>query len=249
MREKPLLLVVEDDRALSLGLEENLKFAGYDVIVASDGQTGIRRAESEQPDLIILDLMLPGLSGYEVCRRLRLAGASMPIVILTARQDEFDKLHGFELGADDYVTKPFSVKELLARVRTILLRGQRRIGGPTRYEFGNCLLDVESRTLRRHIRDRPRRFGKKPPADSDEGKWEEVILTRTEFDLLAYFCAHEGKALSREQILNDVWGTKYSGTQRSLDTFVASLRSKIEETPGNPRHIVTLHGVGYKFLK
>jgi DNA-binding response OmpR family regulator len=221
------VLVVEDDEAIMLGLEENLKVAGYDVVTANDGNEALRRSMEDRPALILLDIMLPGISGYEVCRKLREQGVPTPIIMLTARQDEFDKLHGFESGADDYVTKPFSIDELLARVRAILLRGDRRSAGPRTYEFADCALDMDSRSFAR--------------------KGKEIPLTRTEFDLLAYFCANEGKALSRDQVMNDVWGTQYYGTQRSLDSFVASLRSKIEKNPRKPQHILTVHGVGYKF--
>ena len=222
------ILVIEDDEAIMLGLEENLDFAGYKVITASDGPGGLELALDRKPDLILLDIMLPGMSGYELCRELRDKGMQMPIVMLTARQDEFDKVHGFEVGADDYVTKPFSLNELLARIKAIMLRGERRSDGPRMHEFGDCVVDLEARVVARG------------------GK--EVQLTRTEFDLLAYFCTNEGKALSRDQVMNDVWGTQYFGTQRSLDSFVASLRSKIEKKSGKPRHILTVHGVGYKFV-
>lgn len=228
-RDKQRILVVEDEEGIMLGLEENLKFAGYEVITATDGIEALKLGLEAHPDLVLLDLMLPGMSGYEVCRELRDKGMQMPVVMLTARQDEFDKLHGFEMGADDYVTKPFSVKELLARVKAILSRGRRRDEGPREYEFGDCLLDLESRVL--------------------TGKGKEIVLTRTEFDLLAYFCGNEGKALSRDKVMSDVWGTEYYGTQRSLDSFVASLRHKIEKKAGRPEHILTVHGVGYKFVK
>ncbi|MDI6774536.1 MAG: response regulator transcription factor [Verrucomicrobiota bacterium] len=248
MKDKPKILVVEDDPTLTMGLEENLRFAGYEVVTAADGVEGLRLGWDAKPDLIVLDLMLPRLSGYEVCRQLRAAGAPMPIVILTARQEEFDKLHGFESGADDYVTKPFSVKELLARVRAILLRGRLSAGAAKPYEFGHCLLDLDARLLKQRVAAKKSRARAGARGDA-EAEWEDVPLTRTEFDLLAYFCANEGKALSRETILNDVWGTEYYGTQRSLDSFVASLRAKIEKEPGRPGHILTIHGVGYKFMK
>jgi len=225
--DKQRVLVVEDDEAIMLGLEENLKVAGYEVVSATDGNEALRRGLEDRPDLILLDIMLPGISGYEVCRNLRDQGVQAPVIMLTARQDEFDKLHGFESGADDYVTKPFSIDELLARVKAVLLRGDRRAAGPRNYEFADCTLDMDSRTLTR--------------------KGKDIGLTRTEFDLLAYFCANEGKALSRDQVMNDVWGTEYYGTQRSLDSFVASLRAKIEKNPHKPQHILTVHGVGYKF--
>lgn len=226
--KKEKILVVEDEEAILLGLEENLKYAGYDVITAADGPEALKHGLKDRVDLMILDIMLPGMSGYEVCRKLRDQGMQTPIIMLTARQDEFDKLHGFEMGADDYVTKPFSIKELLARVRAVLMRGRKAAAGPRTYRFGDCVLDLDSRILTR------------------AGK--EVSLTRTEFDLLAYFCANQGKALSRDTVMNDVWGTEYFGTQRSLDSFVASLRSKIEKKSANPEHILTVHGVGYKFV-
>ena len=226
--DKQRVLVVEDDEAIMLGLEENLKIAEYEVMAATDGNEALRRALEDRPDLILLDIMLPGISGYEVCRKLRDQGMQTPVIMLTARQDEFDKLHGFESGADDYVTKPFSIDEVLARIKAVLLRGDRRAAGPRTYTFADCTLDMDSRAL------------------TCEGK--EVTLTRTEFDLLAYFCANEGKALSRDQVMNDVWGTEYYGTQRSLDSFVASLRSKTEKNPHEPEHILTVHGVGYKFV-
>jgi len=227
--DKQRILVVEDDEALMMGLVENLKFAGYEVVSAMDGQQGVKAALEGKPDLILLDIMMPGMSGYEVCREVRSRGGDMPVVMLTARQDEFDKLHGFETGADDYVTKPFSVNELLARIKAILLRGRGRAEGPPQHKFEDFVLDLDARILKK--------------------KDKEIPLTRTEFDLLAYFCANEGKALSRETVMNDVWGTEYYGTQRSLDSFVASLRAKIEKKTGKPEHILTVHGVGYKFMK
>jgi DNA-binding response OmpR family regulator len=227
--KKERILIVEDDEALRAGLEENFKFGGYEVTTASDGPQALKVALEQKPDLVILDVMLPGISGYEVCRKMRDEGAQTPVIMLTARQDEFDKLHGFESGADDYVTKPFSIKELFARVRAVLARGRRKAGMAARYEFEDFVLDTESRVLTK--------------------KGAEIPLTRTEFDLLAYLCANEGKALSREAVMNDVWGMQYFGTQRSLDSFVASLRSKIEKKSGSPQHIVTVHGVGYKFLR
>ena len=225
--KKTKILVVEDEDAILMGITENLKAEGYDVVTATEGPEALKLGEEAHPDLIILDIMLPGMSGYDVCRKLRDKRVQVPIMMLTARQDEFDKLHGFEMGADDYVTKPFSIRELLARIRAILLRGRERVEGPTRYEFGDCVLDMESRIFAR--------------------KGEEIKLTHTEFDLLAYFLRNTGKALSRDQVMNDVWGTEYFGTQRSLDSFVASLRHKIEKKASKPEHILTVHGVGYKF--
>jgi len=229
MSDRSRVLVVEDEEAILLGLEENLVYAEYDVLTAADGPTALECATNEIPDLILLDIMLPGLSGFEVCRQLRDKGMEMPVIMLTARGDEFDKLHGFEMGADDYVTKPFSVDELLARVKAVLSRGRARSAGPRSYEFDDVRMDLESRTVTKGGND--------------------VTMTRTEFDLLAYFLQNEGKALSRDRVMNDVWGTEYYGTQRSLDSFVANLRRKIEKDAHNPVHILTVHGVGYKFVR
>lgn len=228
-KAKTTILVVEDEEAIRIGLEENLRFEGYEVISAVDGPKALDIGLRTQPDIILLDIMLPGMSGYEVSRKLRDAGRQMPIIMLTARDDAFDKLHGFEMGADDYVTKPFSIDELLARVRAVLSRGRDIKNARSTFAFGDCQLDTETRLLTRH--------------------GEEVTVTRTEFDLLAYFCRNAGKALSRERVMQDVWGTEYYGTQRSLDSFVANLRSKIEKDAHKPDHILTVHGVGYKFME
>jgi two-component system, OmpR family, alkaline phosphatase synthesis response regulator PhoP len=262
-KRKQTILVVEDDASLRMALTENLKSAGYAVHTAADGPTGLAEARARKPDLIVLDIMLPEMSGYEICRTLRDQGVGTPILMLTARQDEFDKLHGFEMGADDYVTKPFSIRELLARIQALLLRGGRAAERGATQAFGDCELDMDARVLRRrHPQGKGRQAGSSAArkrtahgetearsANADEETWEELTLTRTEFDLLAYFLANAGKALSRDQVMNDVWGTEYYGTQRSLDSFVAALRAKIERDPPHPRHIRTVHGVGYKFFR
>lgn len=227
MNEQATILVVEDDDSLMLGLEENLKAEGYRVLKAADGKEGLERALEERPDLIILDLMLPEMSGYQVCRTLREQRIAIPIVMLTARTEEFDKLLGFESGADDYVTKPFSIRELLARVKAVLRREEGRAAAPATYAFGEFTVDTGARTLSARGRD--------------------IQVTRTEFDLLVYFLTHRGVALPREDIMRDVWNMKYLSSQRSLDSFVASLRAKIEKNPGKPEWILTVHGVGYKF--
>lgn len=241
--KKHRVLVVEDDKAITLGITENLRYVGYTVDTAADGHDGLRLALDLRPDLIILDIMLPGISGYEICRRLREKGRETPILMLTARHEEFDKLHGFEVGADDYVTKPFSVRELLARVHALLARGRHRDGGGETYRFGEFELDMASRTLRRQ---KPVKGRKSQATEMDT--FELIPLTRTECDLLACFCRHPEKALSRQTLLDEVWGTEYYGTQRSLDSFVALLRAKIEDDTSKPRHILTVHGVGYKFV-
>jgi len=224
---KQKILIVDDEEAILLGLEQNLLYLGYNVVKATEGERAFELALSELPDLIVLDIMLPGLSGFEVCRRLRDKGVRIPVIMLTARGDEFDKLHGFESGADDYVTKPFSVDELMARIKAVLARSPGRISRT--YSFGDITVDFDSRTVTKGA--------------------AELVMTRTEFDLMAYFVENEGKALSRDKVMNDVWGTEYYGTQRSLDSFVAVLRRKIEKDPHKPKHILTVHGVGYRFVK
>ncbi len=235
------ILIIEDDDAIMLGLEENLKVSGYKALTASTGNKGLDIALTKKPDLILLDLMLPDISGYEICRRIRDRGMDTLIVMLTARGEEFDKIHGFEVGADDYVTKPFSINELLARLKAILSRGKKSKQYQREYTFDDFLLNTEERMLYR----RGGKKGKKGSKSQDQ--WQSLPLTRTEFDLLAYFCANDGRALSRDELMNEVWGQDYFGTQRSLDSFVATLRGKIESDPRNPRHILTIHGVGYKF--
>lgn len=223
------ILIVEDDASLMLGLEANLQAAGYRVFKAASGVEGQRLGSEKSPDLVILDIMLPDMTGFEVCRAFRARGLHMPVLMLTARQDEADKLAGFEAGADDYVTKPFSIKELHARIRAMLAREERTQLVAQVIQFGDCSLDTAARTLKRGSR--------------------EIGLTRTEYILLAFFIANEGKVLGRDVLLRDVWGVENMGTQRSLDTFVAVLRGKIEKNPAKPKHILTAHGVGYKFVR
>ena len=227
MEKSATVLIVEDEESILLALEENITHAGYEAVVCKTGNEALTAAEEHRPDAVILDVMLPGLSGFEVCRQLRAKGLAIPVIMLTARSEEFDKLHGFEVGADDYVTKPFSVDELLARLKAVLRRGRLQQQAGRKYQFADVEIDLDSRTMTR--------------------KGTFVELTRTEFDLLVYFIENEGKALSRDLVMNDVWGMEYYGTQRSLDSFVANLRKKIEPDPHHPVHIQTVHGVGYKF--
>ena len=223
------ILIVEYDASLMLGLEANLQAAGYRVYKAANGMDGQRLGVEKSPDLVLLDIMLPDMTGFEVCRTFRARGLHMPVLMLTARQEEADKLAGFEAGADDYVIKPFSIKELHARIRAMLAREERTQPVAQVIQFGDCSLDTAARVLKRGSR--------------------EISLTRTEYTLLAFFLANEGKVLGRDILLRDVWGVENLGTQRSLDTFVAVLRGKIEKNPAKPRHILTAHGVGYKFMK
>jgi DNA-binding response OmpR family regulator len=222
------ILIVEDEPDMVLGLKDNFEFEGYEVLTAADGATGLERARTQKPDLVVLDIMLPKLSGLEVCKTLRGEGFEGPIIMLTARGQEIDKVVGLELGADDYVTKPFSIRELLARVRAILRRtagGKKRI---QRYRFADVELDFE------HYRgtrgDRP------------------LEMSPREFELLRYLIERKGESVSREQLLEDVWGYENYPSTRTVDTHIAKLRAKIGDSGSEPRHILTIHGVGYKFV-
>jgi DNA-binding response OmpR family regulator len=195
------------------------------VQTAQDGEQGLQAALAAQPDLIILDLMLPKVNGYEICRFLREEKLEMPIIMLTAKGEESDVVLGLKLGADDYVTKPFSIKELLARAEAFLRR--RRERGATVHEFGECRLDEMARTFHR--------------------AGAEVPLSPKEFELLAFFLAQAGRALSRETIMNTVWGYDSRVTPRSIDRFINALRQKIEPDPAHPRHLKTVREFGYKF--
>lgn len=219
------ILIIEDDPTMLRGLKDNFEFEGYRVQTATDGDLGLKAALKIKPDLIVLDLMLPKINGYEVCRFLREEQLDMPIIMLTAKGQESDKVLGLKLGADDYVTKPFSIKELLARAEAFLRR--RRKSTATTFEFGQCRLDTEARTLTRSGQDVP--------------------LSPKEFELLAYFVAHAGRALSRDTIMTNVWGYDAMVTPRSIDRFVNALRNKIEPDPAEPRFIKTVREFGYKF--
>ncbi len=221
------ILIVEDEPDMVLGLKDNFEFEGYEVLTATDGQSGLERARSQKPDLLILDIMLPRLSGLEVCKALRSEGFDAPIVMLTARGQEIDKVVGLELGADDYVTKPFSIRELLARVRAILRRaeGKKRL---SRYRFADVELDFDAY--------RASRAG------------ETLELSPREFELLRYLIERKGETVSRDQLLEDVWGYQSYPSTRTVDTHIAKLRAKIGDSGAEPRHILTIHGVGYKFI-
>ena len=222
------ILIVEDDPSILLGLERNLKFEGYEVMSAKDGERGLQLAVDKSPDLIILDIMLPKLNGYELCRHLRKIKISVPIIMLTARGQEIDKVMGLELGADDYVTKPFSIVELLARIKAVLRRTKRFQEEMTSFTFDNVEIDFERHTVMK------------------DG--ELLDLSAREFDLLKFLISNNGKALSRSEILNEVWGYDYYGTQRTVDNLISNLRQKLETDPDNPEHILTVWGVGYRFL-
>jgi two-component system alkaline phosphatase synthesis response regulator PhoP len=225
------ILVIEDEPQMLLGLRDNLELEGYEVATAADGDEGLQKATSFQPDLVILDVMLPRKNGFDVCRELRARGTATPVVMLTARSQEADKVLGLELGADDYVTKPFSITELLARVRAVLRRTASRpsaAAGADTHRIGDLEIDFRLHQARR-------------------GK-QRVEFTAREFELLRYFVTHIGQVVTREQILNEVWGYEEFPTTRTIDNFVAKLRQKIERAPHAPEHILTIHGSGYKFV-
>lgn len=221
------ILVVEDDRSLRDGLALNLKASGYRVLLAADGPEGLRRAFDDAPDLILLDIMLPGLSGLEILQELRERRVEVPVLILSARDRLPQKLEGFGLGADDYITKPFDLKELLARIDAALRRRRLRRRDEATLSFGDVVIDFNARTVARGGRD--------------------VAMTPREFELLALLVRNPRKAFSREQILREVWGYDYEGTVRTVDNFVVSLRQKLEKDPQNPRYLVTVRTVGYRF--
>jgi DNA-binding response OmpR family regulator len=233
---KDKILVVEDELALRETLEYSLQRQGYEVLTAADGLTAIDLAKAEEPDLLLLDLMLPGLDGFEVCRILR-QDMNVPILMLTAKADEIDKVVGLEVGADDYLTKPFSMRELLARVKALLRRmrmieeelSETQSAPPESVQFH--FDDLTINQTRREVY----RSG------------ELLHLKPKEYDLLLYIAQNRGRVLSRDQILQEVWGWEYSGGTRTVDVHVRWLREKIEPDPSNPVRIMTVRGVGYRF--
>jgi|EndMetStandDraft_7_1072992.scaffolds.fasta_scaffold114992_2 DNA-binding response OmpR family regulator len=222
------ILIVEDEPDMVLGLRDNFEFEGYVVVTASDGASGLEKARAEKPDLLILDIMMPKLSGLEVCKTLRGEGFEKPIIMLTARGQEIDKVVGLELGADDYVTKPFSIRELLARVRAILRRSDGSKRRLARYRFSDVELDFEVY--------RATRAG------------QPLEMSPREFELLRYLIERKGDTVSRDQLLEDVWGYESYPSTRTVDTHIAKLRAKIGDSGSEPRYILTMHGSGYKFV-
>jgi DNA-binding response OmpR family regulator len=221
------VLVVEDEEELRIVLEDNLRYEGYRVIAADTGEKALELALREHPSLVLLDVMLPGISGYEVCRKLRTSGLDAPIIMITARNAELDRIAGLELGADDYVGKPFSVRELIARVRA-QLRRHRSETNPDEFVFADVVVMLTRRTVMKN--------GK--PLD----------LSSREVDLLLYFIAHRGEVVTRDRLQRDVWNGAEGMLSRTVDNFVAKLRRKIEPDHNQPRYIVTVHGIGYRFV-
>ena len=223
-----VILVIEDDPAILRGLADNLRFESYEVLTASDGETGYRLLSERKPDLVVLDLMLPRMSGYELCRKVRAEGVATPILMLTARGEEADRVLGLDLGADDYVTKPFSVRELLARIRALLRRGKPAKTLPDELRFDEVVIDF-------------RRY-----EASNQGR--PLEMTRKEFQILRLLGARAGEVVTRDELLNDVWGYENYPTTRTVDNHIAGLRAKIERDPAQPQRLRTVHGVGYKFI-
>lgn len=222
------VLVIEDDPSITLGLRINLEAEGYTVLAAEDGEKGLTLATTDQPDLVILDVMLPKMNGLQVLQAIRRQGLAMPIIMLSARTGEMDKVTGLELGAEDYVAKPFSLAELLARVRAGLRRGPRVAESPrTQYTFGEVQVDVAARMVTR--------------------AGAPIEVTPTEFDVLLCLIEARGAALSREAIFVRVWGPNHHGTPRTIDNFIQQIRAKLETDSHRPRHIMTVRGIGYRF--
>ena len=227
-RDMARILIVEDEPNMVAGLRDNFEFEGYQVITAPDGVTGLERALTESPDLVILDVMMPRMSGLEVCRQLKSKRPSMPIIMLTARGQEVDKVVGLELGADDYVTKPFSIRELLARIKAVLRRAHTVPKDQERIAFGDVEVNLRSCQVSR--------------------AGQALEFSSKEFELLKYFLCHEGETLSRDRLLEEVWGYDRFPTTRTVDAHIVRLRQKVEPKPDEPRFILTVHGTGYKFV-
>lgn len=225
----PKLLIVEDDPIILKGLVASFEQEHYTILTANDGEEGYLLAQQENLDIIILDLMLPKKNGETVCRELRQQGINTPIIILTSKKEEIDKVLGLQLGADDYVTKPFSIKELLARVQAVLRRSLKQEKEITEYTFDNIHIDF-----------------KKQEVYKDN---QEIKFSAKEFKIMQLFIQHENEVITRETFLKEVWGYDVYPTTRTIDTFVLNLRKKIENDPSNPQHIHTMHKSGYKFVK
>ncbi|MBZ0269443.1 response regulator transcription factor [bacterium] len=228
----PRILIVEDDESMAVALKDGFEFEGYEVTLVTDGAAGLREARERPPDLMILDVMLPRMNGHDICRELRGGGSRLPIIMLTARGQEIDKVLGLKLGADDYVTKPFGFLELTARAEALLRRAGGRAGGhggTANASFG----DVEVHFDRGEVT----RGG------------EPVAVSARELRLLQYFVDHAGRVLSRDELLDAVWDYEHAPLTRTVDMHVAKLRKKIEADPSDPKHIVTVHRMGYKFVR
>ena len=227
------ILVAEDDIHIRTGLTDTLESEGYQVIEADDGNEALNAFKQETPDLVLLDVMMPGKNGYDVCQAIRTQDALVPVIMLTAKGEEIDKVVGLKLGADDYITKPFGIHELLARIEAVLRRAK-RLKSPTPDDKGKTPFAFAGFTVD------PKRL-------KISGTDKNVDLSTREIDLLRLFAGHPGEVLDRDTILNRIWGVGYGGTTRTLDQHIAVLRKKIEQNPATPKLITTVHGVGYRF--
>jgi len=223
------ILLIEDDPAILNGISEALKAEFYNVTAVDDGEKGYKTAKREKFDLIILDLMLPYKDGFEICRDLRKEEVATPIIMLTSKKEEVDKLVGLEMGADDYMTKPFSLKELLARIKAVLRRSQTSLFEPDEMSFGTININFKKQEAYKN--------------------GINVKLSSTEFKIIKYFISHEGEVITRNQFLDDVWGYDSFPTTRTVDNYILSIRKKLEDDPSNPMHFLTIHTAGYKFQR
>ncbi len=223
------ILIIEDDPAILKGLEASLREEHYEILTATDGEQGFKMGKRENIDLIILDIILPKKNGQEICRDLRKDGVNTPILMLTSKKGEMDKVLGLELGADDYVTKPFSIRELHARIKALLRRKAELKKDIDEYGFGDVHVDFKKQEATK--------------------KSKSLKLSAKEFEILKYLVQHEGEVVTREMLLNDVWGYEVTPTTRSVDNYVLSLRKMIETDPSKPKHLLTVHTAGYKFVK
>jgi DNA-binding response OmpR family regulator len=221
------ILIIEDDISILKGLKDTLEYEGYTVIIETNGIKGFKLAIEESTDLILLDVMLPEMNGYEICRKVKKEKPDLPIIMISARDSEMDKVSGLDIGADDYVTKPFSIPELIARIRAIFRRFVQIDNIPIKYSFGNVKLDFKKYQAFRNNK--------------------EITLSSKEFAIMEYFIMHEGEAIHRHDILNEVWNYKSTPITRTVDNFVLNLRKKLEENPSEPKHIVSVKGIGYRF--
>ena len=223
------VLIIEDEPNMVLGLKDSCEYEGYEVSVARDGKEGLQKGSNEKFDIILLDVMLPVMSGIDVCRTLRSRGVETPILMLTARSQEIDKVVGLEVGADDYVTKPFSIKELLARLRAHLRRAAKQVVELESFTFGDVELNLKKYAARKG------------------GKALE--LSAREFEILHYLIRHRGEIVTRDRLLDEVWGYDSTPITRTVDNHIARLRQKIEQNPSEPQHIITVHRIGYRFIE
>jgi DNA-binding response OmpR family regulator len=225
---KKTILIIEDEPHIVMGLKDSLEFEGFGVVTAGKGKDGIGLARSESPDAVILDLMLPDVNGYAVCEEIRRWNSFVPIIMLTARSQETDKIRGLDAGADDYVTKPFSVNELIARIRAIFRRTQRGSGAPEAFDIGEAKVNFAAHTV--------------------IVRGEEHQLSFYEVELLRLLVERAGQPVSRDEILAKIWGLEAAPTNRTVDNFIVKLRKKIEKSPDKPAHILTVYGFGYKLV-